>query len=309
MVGTVLSGTRRPELMKNKHMTHQRKDKDTVRTWVQSQLQEDCGRYRQGLYEHLPGSKETHHRKEVGMRWASIQRLQVQEEMPRPKSGVHKWQMQQDQLCLLQTVLYDSIVPFLHEGNLQPPWENTIRVQRLQERVEMSAWEAFMLCKGFPAEVRDIAKYSPLRLCDRGGRGGKTGMYSQERPVQWSFRIPHHPECRWRGDRLHQQDHTYIHAGVFDGIGNIDLPRKVRYKARRKAAVQPLKKDKTCRAGMTYADYILFREENPDTPVVQMDSVTGKKDEDEKVLLTLHIVNCRLMLAFIRGRNSVASII
>ena len=60
---------------------------------------------------------------------------------------------------------------------------------------------------------------------------------------------------------------------------------------------------------MTYADYILFREENPDTPVVQMDSVTGKKDEDEKVLLTLHIVNCRLMLAFIRGRNSVASII
>ena len=31
--------------------------------------------------------------------------------------------------------------------------------------------------------------------------------------------------------------YTYIDAGVFDGIGNLDLPRKVRYKARRKKAV------------------------------------------------------------------------
>ena len=103
--------------------------------------------------------------------------------------------------------------------------------------------------------------------------------------------------------------YTYINAGVFDGIGNLDLPRKVRYKARRKAAVQPLKKDKTCRIGRTYADYVLFREENPDTPVVQMDSVIGKKGVDEKVLLTIHIVNCHLMLAFIRERNSTASVI
>ena len=103
--------------------------------------------------------------------------------------------------------------------------------------------------------------------------------------------------------------YTYISAGVFDGVGNIDLPRKVRYKARRKAAVQPLKKDKTCRIGRTYADYILFREENPDTPVVQMDSVIGKNGVDEKVLLTIHIVNCRLMLAFIRERNSASSVI
>ena len=29
--------------------------------------------------------------------------------------------------------------------------------------------------------------------------------------------------------------YTYIDAGVFDGIGNLDLPRKVRYKARRKS--------------------------------------------------------------------------
>ena len=103
--------------------------------------------------------------------------------------------------------------------------------------------------------------------------------------------------------------YTYINAGVFDGIGNIDLPRKVRYRARRKAALQPLKKDKACRIGRTYADYILFREGNPDTPVVQMDTVEGRKGVDEKVLLTLHIVNCHLMLAFIRERNSAESVI
>ena len=32
--------------------------------------------------------------------------------------------------------------------------------------------------------------------------------------------------------------YTYISAGVFDGVGNIDLPRKVRYKARRNTYVQ-----------------------------------------------------------------------
>lgn len=103
--------------------------------------------------------------------------------------------------------------------------------------------------------------------------------------------------------------YTYINAGIFDGIGNIDLPRKVRYKARKKAAVQPLKKDKTCRIGRIYADYILFREENPDTPVVQMDTVIGKKSVEERVLLTIHIVNCRFILAFLRDSNSASSVI
>ena len=102
--------------------------------------------------------------------------------------------------------------------------------------------------------------------------------------------------------------YTYIDAGVFDGIGNLDLPRKVRYKARRKSCQQNVKKDKSCRIGRTYADYLAFRQENPDVGIVEMDTVEGKRGVDEKCLLTVHFTSCRLMLAFIRDRNSAASV-
>lgn len=47
--------------------------------------------------------------------------------------------------------------------------------------------------------------------------------------------------------------------------------------------------------------------EHPDTPIVEMDSVEGKKGG--KILLTLHFVNCSFMLAFIREHNDAQSVI
>lgn len=102
--------------------------------------------------------------------------------------------------------------------------------------------------------------------------------------------------------------YTYINAGVFEGIGNIDLINKVKYKPRRKNPVQAVKKDKSCRIGRTYKDYQAFMEANPDVPVVQMDTVEGKKGIGEKCLLTIHFPATRLMLAFIGDSNSAASV-
>ena len=102
--------------------------------------------------------------------------------------------------------------------------------------------------------------------------------------------------------------YTYVDAGVFKDVGNLDLPRKVRYRARKKSLRQNVKKDRSCRIGRTYADYIAFRRENPDVNVVEMDSVEGRKGIDEKCLLTIHFTNSRLMLAYIRERNSSASV-
>lgn len=102
--------------------------------------------------------------------------------------------------------------------------------------------------------------------------------------------------------------YTYVDAGVFEDVVNLDLPRKVRYKARRKSLRQNVKKDRSCRIGRTYADYLAFRQENPDVNVVEMDSVKGRKGIDEKCLLTIHFTNSRLMLAFIRERNSSSSV-
>ena len=47
--------------------------------------------------------------------------------------------------------------------------------------------------------------------------------------------------------------------------------------------------------------------ENPDTPIVEMDSVEGTKGG--KVLLTIHFTNSQFMLAFIRDANTSRSVI
>ncbi len=85
---------------------------------------------------------------------------------------------------------------------------------------------------------------------------------------------------------------------------NLDLPRKLRFKARRKRS--DFKVDKACRIGRDFTCFQKFLEENPDTPVTQLDSVEGKKGG--KVLLTIHFVKCEMMLAFLRDANTAKSV-
>lgn len=89
-------------------------------------------------------------------------------------------------------------------------------------------------------------------------------------------------------------------------VRNIDLPRKVRYRERKKET-KIYKIDKHCLEGRTYEDFEKYMKEHPDTPIVEMDSVEGKKGG--KTLLTLHFVNCSFMLAFIREHNDAQSVI
>ena len=96
-----------------------------------------------------------------------------------------------------------------------------------------------------------------------------------------------------------------IDLGVLN-IKNIDLPRKVRFRAKRKKTTV-YKIDKKCLDGRKYEDFIQYMHDHPDTPIVQMDSVEGIKGG--KVLLTIHFVNCSFMLAFIRNNNDAQSVI
>ena len=77
---------------------------------------------------------------------------------------------------------------------------------------------------------------------------------------------------------------------------NIDLPRKVKYKPRKKSTTS-VTKDFNYRIGRTYSDFIKFIEENPNTPIVEMDTVHGTRSG--KVLLTFIFRSCSLMIAFI----------
>ena len=98
--------------------------------------------------------------------------------------------------------------------------------------------------------------------------------------------------------------YNYIDACMFD-VRNIDLPRKVKFRERYKKP--EFKVDKGCRIDRNYEAFTSYMEKNPDTPVVQMDSVIGSKGG--KCLLTIHFVECSLMLAFLRDANTSKSVI
>jgi IS30 family transposase len=97
--------------------------------------------------------------------------------------------------------------------------------------------------------------------------------------------------------------YNYIDACLFD-VRNIDLPRKVKFRERYKKP--EFKVDKGCRIGRNYEAFVSYMEKNPDTPVVQMDSVIGSKGG--KCLLTIHFVECSLMLAYLRDANTSRSV-
>ena len=98
--------------------------------------------------------------------------------------------------------------------------------------------------------------------------------------------------------------YNYVDAQLFD-IRNIDLPRKVKYRPRYK---QPeFKVDRGCRIGRNYSDFKKFLEANPETTIVQMDTVIGRVGG--KCLLTIHFVETSLMLAFLREANTSGSVI
>lgn len=99
--------------------------------------------------------------------------------------------------------------------------------------------------------------------------------------------------------------YTLIDDGVLN-VRNIDLPRKVRYRPRRKNSTA-YKVDKRCLEGRRYEDFLLFIEKYPDMAIVQMDSVEGAKGES--CLLTLHFTVCSFMIAIKREFNDAQSVI
>lgn len=98
--------------------------------------------------------------------------------------------------------------------------------------------------------------------------------------------------------------YNYLDAGLFD-ICSGDLPRKSRLRPRKQK--KEYKVDKGCRIGRNYLDFQKFLEENPDTAIVQMDSVIGAVGG--KCLLTIHFVETSMMLAFLRDANTSQSVL
>lgn len=89
--------------------------------------------------------------------------------------------------------------------------------------------------------------------------------------------------------------YNYVNNGYFKGIGNIDLPRKVKYKPRTKSSKEP--RSTKNRENREYKDYLLYIEKHPYANIVQIDTVEGIKGG--RALFTLIFNNSNFMIAFL----------
>lgn len=117
---------------------------------------------------------------------------------------------------------------------------------------------------------------------------------------------PHHI-CITQKDSLMVSERTIYNLIDYNVISarNLDLPRKVKFKPRKRK--RNFKVDKGCRLNRDYESFKMFMAEFPDTAIVELDSVEGVCGG--KVLLTVHFVNCEMMLAFLRDHNDSQSVI
>jgi len=89
--------------------------------------------------------------------------------------------------------------------------------------------------------------------------------------------------------------YNYLDQRIFQAR-NIDLPRRVRYKKRKKST-EPKRKymQQTYRNKRTFKDFEFFMEHHPDLEVVEMDTVKGSRTAG-KCLLTLLFRSCSFMI-------------
>ena len=116
-----------------------------------------------------------------------------------------------------------------------------------------------------------------------------------------------HYICATQADKMLCSERTIykiIDQGVLR-VRNIDLLRKVSFRPRRKT--KQFKVDKSCTIGRKYEDFLDFMKENPDIPVVEIDSVEGRKGG--KVILTVFFRQSDLLLMFLRDHNTSQSVI
>jgi len=68
--------------------------------------------------------------------------------------------------------------------------------------------------------------------------------------------------------------YRYVDAGLLN-VKNIDLPRKVRFKVKKKVEEPRNKVDPTVKSGRFYRDFQSYIAEHPDASIVEMDTVIG----------------------------------
>lgn len=95
--------------------------------------------------------------------------------------------------------------------------------------------------------------------------------------------------------------YNYVNDGVIS-LTNLDLPKKVKYKKRKQKKNTNYKKEVIILKGRKYEDYLNFISIHPKMNKVQLDTVIGKRNNN-KVLLTMYIVDTHFMLIFLLDKK------
>lgn len=100
--------------------------------------------------------------------------------------------------------------------------------------------------------------------------------------------------------------YNYIDDGLLS-VKSIDLRRKVSYKKRRKSK-STNEKQQQYRIGRGYDEFQKFMLDNPDCPVIQMDTVKGKREKGQ-VILTMLMLKYDIMLLFLLPENTASAVV
>lgn len=103
--------------------------------------------------------------------------------------------------------------------------------------------------------------------------------------------LQNHPEIT----QCEKTIYNYIDSGALS-IGNLDLPKKVKYKIRKSQVSRT--NETGIFEGRSYKDFQIFLKDNPDMRVTEMDTVLGCEGS-KKVLLTLHYGETNFMMAYL----------
>ena len=100
--------------------------------------------------------------------------------------------------------------------------------------------------------------------------------------------------------------YNYIDDDILS-VKSIDLRRKVAYKKRRKPK-NTNEKQQQYRIGRGYDEFQKFMLDNPNCPVIQMDTVKGRKEKGP-VILTMLMLKYDIMLLFLLPENTASAVI
>ena len=99
--------------------------------------------------------------------------------------------------------------------------------------------------------------------------------------------------------------YKYVDLNVIS-LSNIDLPKKVKYKIRKRKTSNEYKRKLALLKGRTYDDFLTFSSEHPKMNICEMDTVEGTKSG--KVFLTLLIRDTKFMFIRLLDKKNVVCV-